>query len=187
MPAKKPLSLLESHLTKAELQERSARESALMPSELLSIEVPPGLMGKHYEYAANVWRRCVGLYTQLSATIATPLDENLLEKYCKAEQQFVEVEKMRDEKIAECESARDKAKRIELGNDEKQVKEWRQMWNIVNGMEKLVTVLDARLDAKGKYIHTMQQSLYLTPRSRAGVTPKKKEAQVIDSFGSDFD
>ena len=187
MPAKKPLSLLESHLTKTEIEERSARESALMPSELLSLEIPPGLMGKRYEYAAKVWRRCVSLYKELSATIATPLDENLLEKYCKAEQQFVEMEKMRDGKIAECEDAREKAKKIKLGSDEKQIKEWRRMWDIVNGMEKNVTALDARLDAKGKYIHTMQQSLYLTPRSRAGVTPKRKEMHIIDSFGSAFD
>lgn len=187
MPAKKPLSLLESHLTKAERQERIGRESALTPSELLSGDIPPGLTGKRYEYAAKVWRRCVSLYKELSSTIATPLDENLLEKYCKAEQQFVEMEKMRAEKIADCESAKEKAKKIKLGSDEKHIKEWRKMWEIVNGMEKTVTVLDARLDAKGKYIHSMQQSLYLTPRSRAGVTPKKKDAQVIDSFGKDFD
>ena len=187
MPAKKPLALLESHLTKAEIQERSDRESALIPSEMLSIEIPPGLMGKRYEYAAKVWQRCITLYKELSATIATPLDENLLEKYCKAEQQFVEIEKMRDEKIAECETARDKAKKIKLSSDEKQIKEWRRMWDIVNGMEKNVTALDARLDAKGKYIHTMQQSLYLTPRSRSGVAPKAKEKPIVDPFGSKFD
>jgi phage terminase small subunit len=187
MPAKKPLPLLESHLTKAEIQERSERESALTPTELLSAEIPAGLRGKRYEYAAKVWRRCISLYMELSATIATPLDENLLEKYCKAEQQFIEMEKMREEKIAECEVARDKASKIKLGSDEKQIKEWRLMWDMVNGMEKIVTVLDARLDAKGKYIHSMQQSLYLTPRSRAGVAPKKKEPKVIEMFAEQFD
>jgi hypothetical protein len=182
MPAKKPLALIVRHDTKKEIRERSERESAMVPTELLSVDVPHALEGERYKYAAKAWKRCVSLYLDLQSAIATPLDENLLVKYCKAEQQFIEMEKLRDEKINEWEVARGKANKIKLTGDAKQLKEWRQMWELINDMERVITVLDARLDAKGKYIHSMQQSLYLTPRSRAGVTPSKRKAEVIDVF-----
>jgi len=35
-------------------------------------------------------------------------------------------------------------------------------------------------------LHSLAQSLYLTPRSRAGVDPKRKEPEQVDMF-SDFD
>jgi hypothetical protein len=35
--------------------------------------------------------------------------------------------------------------------------------------------MDARLDGKRKLIYALAQSLYLTPRSRAGVAPTEKE------------
>ena len=37
--------------------------------------------------------------------------------------------------------------------------------------------IDARLDGKRKLIHLLAQSLYLTPRSRAGVVPPQKEEE----------
>jgi hypothetical protein len=187
MPAKKPLSLIVRHDTKEQISKRADQEAAMTPIELLSAEVPPVLRGERYKYAAEVWKRCVNLYSELKGVIATPLDENLLIKYCKAEQQFIEMEKFRLEKINDWEAARTKAKKIKLTGNEKQIKEWRVMWKLVNDMEKGVALLDARLDAKGKYIHAMQQSLYLTPRSRAGVSPTKKAPEVIDAFSKNFD
>jgi phage terminase small subunit len=40
--------------------------------------------------------------------------------------------------------------------------------------------MDARLDGKRKLLHTLSQSLYLTPRSRAGVAPEQKEPEHDD-------
>jgi hypothetical protein len=37
--------------------------------------------------------------------------------------------------------------------------------------------MDARLDGKRKLLHSIAQSLYLTPRSRAGVAPPEKEPE----------
>ena len=56
------------------------------------------------------------------------------------------------------------------------------MWRIVSDMEKIIIVLDARLDGKGKYLHSLEQSLYLTPRSRAGVAPVQKEKEKEDDL-----
>lgn len=187
MPAKKPLALIVRHSTKDEKKDRLAQESAMTPIEMLSLEVPPALQGERYKYAAGVWVRCIGLYLELQKMLATPLDENLLIKYCKAEQQFVEIEQFRDEKIKELASIREKAGKIKLTSDAKQLKEWRQVLMAINDMEKNIAFLDARLDAKGKYIHSMQQSLYLTPRSRAGVNPQKKREEVVDLFSKQFD
>jgi hypothetical protein len=187
MPAKKPMSLIVRHNTKNEKKNRLDQESAMTPVEMLSLETPPALQGEQYRYAASVWVRCIGLYLELQSMLATPLDENLLIKYCKAEQQFVEMERLRDEHIKELVSIREKAGKIKLTGDAKQLKEWRQVLIAINNIEKNIASLDARLDAKGKYIHSMQQSLYLTPRSRAGVTPPKKREEVIDLFSKQFD
>lgn len=187
MPAKKHSSLIVRHSTKDEKKDRLSQESAMTPIEMLSLEVPPALQGERYRYAAGVWIRCIGLYLELQTMLATPLDENLLIKYCKAEQQFVEIEQFRNEKIEELISTREKARKIKLTGNVKQLKEWRQIQTTINEMEKNIASLDARLDAKGKYIHSMQQSLYLTPRSRAGVSPQKKREEVIDLFSKQFD
>ena len=40
---------------------------------------------------------------------------------------------------------------------------------------------DARLDGKRKLLHDLEKSLYLTPRSRAGVEPPTKEPDVPKS------
>lgn len=184
MPAKKSISLSVRHSTKSEIEERRLQESAMTPIEMLSLEVPPDLQGKRYRYAAAVWVRCVGLYLELQNVLATPLDENLLIKYCKAEQQFVEIEQMRDEKILDLKTAKEKAKKVKLTGDAERNKAWQQIWRVIGDIEKSIATLDARLDAKGKYIHSMQQSLYLTPRSRAGVAPKNKQEETIDPMHS---
>ena len=187
MPAKKPLSLIAKHLTNDERSERSARESSLMPLTKLSEKIPQSIEGEEYKLAASIWKRSVILYTELKSVIATPLDENLLIKYCIAEQQFKELEGFRNEKISEWEDIKGKAKKIKLTDNADQINAWRRMWIVVNEMEKIITMLDARLDAKGKYIHSLQQSLYLTPRSRAGVEPQLKEKAKKDTFGKNFD
>jgi hypothetical protein len=186
MPAKKPIALIAKHLTKAEQSARTERESEITPITLLSAEIPDSLKGGEYKHAAKVWIRSINLYAELKGVIATSLDENLLVKYCKAEQQFVELEGFRSEKIQEWEGFKNRAKKINLTSEENQIKEWRRMWSVINEMEKIVTVFDARLDAKGKYIHSLEQSLYLTPRSRSGVAPTEKEKAKGDIFGDEF-
>ena len=41
--------------------------------------------------------------------------------------------------------------------------------------------MDARLDGKRKLIFSLAQSLYLTPRSRAGVAPEEKDGEEPQS------
>jgi hypothetical protein len=180
MPAKKPLSLIERHFTKEERESRLLRESALEPITQLSADIPESLQGKEYKHAAQVWKKSIDLYSELQSKVATSLDQNLLIKYCKADQQFIELENLRSEKISQWESCKEKAKRIKMTSDEKQLKTWSNMWHIVNDMEKIIIVLDARLDGKGKYLHSLEQSLYLTPRSRSGVAPTEKAKEKED-------
>jgi len=60
------------------------------------------------------------------------------------------------------------------------LKEWTAMQEVVNGFYMRIQGMDARLDGKKKLILAMQQSLYLTPRSRAGVAPTDKEPEHDD-------
>ena len=184
MPAKKPLTMIEKHLTKEERESRLLRESALEPITQLSADVPFPLQGKSNKHAAQVWSRSIQLYSELKGKVATSLDQNLLIKYCKADQQFLELENLRSEKISQWEESKAKAKRVKLTSDEKQINAWAKMWRIVSDMEKIIIVLDARLDGKGKYLHSLEQSLYLTPRSRAGVAPVQKEKEKEDNLKS---
>jgi len=50
-----------------------------------------------------------------------------------------------------------------------------KMASKINTAFETIIKLDARIDQKRKMLLTMRQSLYLTPRARAGVAPKGKE------------
>jgi hypothetical protein len=50
-----------------------------------------------------------------------------------------------------------------------------------------VVKVDGRVDRKRALLLQLRQSLYLTPRSRAGVMPKSKSEEKADEFGDEFD
>jgi len=96
-------------------------------------------------------------------------------KYCLLEEEVVELGGMRATIKKEWETALKQANKIKPTTDT--LKEWVQMWNIVNALFQRFQGIDARLDGKRKLLHTLSQSLYLTPRSRAGVEPPTKPVE----------
>ena len=184
MPAKKPNTLSARHSTKAETAARVDAEAAMTPRTELTVDVPPQLAGRDNIYAAQVWRRIVSLYAEVDGTIATAFDADLLVKYALLEQELRELADMRKAVKKDLEDNKKVVAKIKP--NDKTLKEYVRLWEVVNGLFARYQGLDARLDGKRKLLHSLAQSLYLTPRSRAGVEPKRKEPEQADMF-SDFD
>jgi hypothetical protein len=173
MPAKKHSSLNNRNDTKADIAARTKAESAMTPKTELSLK-PPGSLNGH-KLAVATWKRVVGLYLEIEGKIATSFDSDVLVKYCLLEEEVVRFATMRDETEKDWKEQRKAAMKIKPNKDT--LKDWVAMWGIVNALGDKVIRYDARLDGKRKLLHTLSQSLYLTPRSRAGVEPPTKPAE----------
>lgn len=171
MPASKPNILNTRNDTKSDRAARNAAESAMKPKTPLSLDVPSGLNG--HKIASATWKRIVGLYLETDGDIATSFDVDLLVKYCLLEEEVVQLAKMRESMRDDWQTNQKTAKKIKPKSDT--LKTWVQMWDVVNGMFQRFQGMDARLDGKRKLLLSVSQSLYLTPRSRAGVAPPEKE------------
>jgi hypothetical protein len=148
------------------------------PKTLLKASVPTRLRGRDHTYAAGTWCWAIKIYAEVEGTLATAFDQPLLEKYCLLEEQVIELEKLRKTIREDWESSSKAAKKIKPNADT--LKDWVAMWNVVNALFQRFQGIDARLDGKVKLLHSISQSLYLTPRSRAGVAPTEKEQQKDD-------
>lgn len=175
MPATKPAALVDvdQHQGKRAHVDRVASEHALMPRTDLSLAAPAILRG--HSKASRTWKRIVGLYAEVDGKIATAFDADLLTKYCLLEEEVDELALMRKRIKTTWETQERNAKAIKPSAEN--LKDWLHMWDVVNGLLTRFQGMDARLDGKRKLLHTLAQSLYLTPRSRAGVTPPLKEPQ----------
>lgn len=154
MPAGKPSALHTRHATKAEAEKRSAVES-LMSGRALSARVPGRLKG--HGPATAAWRRLMAELKELEAVIVTRLDLDLLIDYCMLTEQVEELDELR----------RDTYRAIKDRQAEKQPIEEDDIDAVIK--------IDGRVDRKRALLLQMRQSLYLTPRARAGVAPKEKE------------
>jgi len=172
MPAKKPAGLIERHETAAEAAERAQKENALRPRRLLPGEPPARLDG--YLIARATWRRMMRRWSELEAVIVTSLDWDMLIDYCILMEQVVELDKMRRSAYQVWEKL-DEA--LEKLSDETPAEDQVKMWMKVGGALSDATKLDGRVDRKRALLHQWRQSLYLTPRSRAGTAPTKKEKE----------
>ena len=171
MPARKNSALNKRHNTKKDRSEREAAEAALVPTTELTIKPPAAL--KNHKCASAVWTRIVGLYFETEGKIITAFDQDVLIKYCLAE-----------EELEELYALRASIKKVWLNHlkvlvkihpTNKAMKDYFGALMQANALLQRFQGMDARLDGKRKMIHAMAQSLYLTPRSRAGVAPQEKE------------
>lgn len=178
MPASKPSSLNSRNASKAQLDARESAESALTPKTAITAAVPARLRGTTHAQAAATWKRVINLYLETEGKIITAFDQDLLIKYCLLEEELIELEKLRKQIKEDWEANNKTAKKIKPNPDT--LKDWVNMWNVVNALFQRFQGIDARLDGKRKLLHTLSQSLYLTPRSRAGVAPAEKEPPVDD-------
>ncbi|GAP11755.1 hypothetical protein BECAL_02948 [Bellilinea caldifistulae] len=157
MPVRKPRALIVRHETAAEKTERESREMAMRPNRDLPLSAPARLRG--HEIAEATWRRLMREFMSLEGEIVTRLDFDLLVDYCILTEQVHELDAMRK-------AAYDRwvSLQIEQASEETLVEAY-----------DVVVKLDSRTDRKRALLLQIRQSLYLTPRARAGVAPAKKE------------
>ena len=177
MPAAKPVGLNERHSTRAEIEEREAGEESMRPGGRLQASAPSALKG--HEVASREWRSLIKLYSGLEAEIVSRLDMAILLDYCILVEQIGELDDLR--KMAF--SGYDAAKKVltSFEADGVDVKLVARAVDAMNTIFDNIVKLDGRVDRKRALLHTLRQSLYLTPRARAGVAPKSKEAEAPKS------
>lgn len=173
MPVKKPRNLIVRHETKAEKLVREKRESALSSSRNLPAEAPSRL--NEHPIAAAAWRRLMREYASIEGEIVTRLDMDILIDYCILIEQISELDLMR--KVAYTLWLDFSKKHKDLKNQGEIDEAIAMAVNVVGAFDAIVK-LDARADQKRKSLLQLRQSLYLTPRSRAGVAPKGKEEET---------
>jgi phage terminase small subunit len=170
MPAKKPAALIQKHETSGEKAARAEREALASPERALPKNAPAAL--KDHKVAGEVWRRLMRLYNENEGVIVTRMDIDHLVDYCILAEQTLELDAMRKSAFATfalIEKQREEALKnleidvaISLGGKSMDVSD-------------MIVKLDARSERKRALLKQYRESLYLTPRARAGAAPKKKE------------
>lgn len=161
MPVRKPAGLNGGAATKEMKAKRKTGEASITPAG----EMPKSVTRLDgHKVAQAVWRRLMNEYAGLQATIVTRLDVDMLTDYCLMMEQAIELDR-----------ARVKIKEVADGNATK-IEDRLRAWD-------LLIKLDARYDRKLELLLKWRQSLYLTPRARAGfVPPNKKEEEPEDEL-----
>lgn len=121
----------------------------------------------------------IKLYGEVDGSIATAFDQDLLAKYCLLEDECDTLQNIRDETLTEHSSIKKTLSKFGKPKTE-DIKEYIALLEQKNALLARYQGLDARLDGKRKLLHALAQSLYLTPRSRAGVSPTTKEKPKHD-------
>ncbi len=172
MPARKPAALITRAETRAKKTQRAQGEAALKPRRDLPMEAPARL--KDHDVAAATWRRMMRMYSELDGEVVTRMDLDLLVDYCMLIEQVGELDYMR--KVAHAawlQLAKAHQDLVELGDDDDAV--WMAI-KVVGAFDAVVK-LDGRVDRKRDLLLKWRQSLYLTPRARAGAAPAKKDPE----------
>lgn len=171
MPAAKPKDLTKRHNTKTDRRKRADGEAAITPVIPLTVTPPSQLSG---EVAIRTWTETIAIYLRLPAAIVSILDLGLLTDYCIANQQLSEIDALRTDAMTTYDRA---SKALETVPSSTDAKTLTALINAVNFAFDELLKLDARCDQKRKMLHTMRQSLYLTPRSRAGYVPPERDPE----------
>jgi phage terminase small subunit len=185
MPARKPRSLIVRHETAAEQAERAARELSARPERSLPSSPPAQLKDRLIARAA--WRYLMRRFGETEGEIVTGFDLHLVINFCMALEQLAQLNMMRDKAYEVWLGLAIEHKRLSgIGKVDDVIF---MAIKVVDAFDAVVK-LDSRIDRKADLIHKLSQSLYLTPRSRAGVAPTKKEPesppdeleQLMDEF-----
>lgn len=171
MAAKKDSSLHKRHDAKSDRESRAAAEEALKPTTKLSVKPPAELSG--HARASKIWKRIMSLYGETKGEIITAFDENLLVRYCLSLEEIGEIYGLRKVVLKLWDQHAKWLEKLKPKNEN--LKDYFKALEQVNALLQRFQGMDARLDNKRKMILAMEQSLYLTPRSRAGVVPEEKE------------
>ncbi len=188
MPARKPVDLSVRHSTRAEMDARALAESAMTSARRLPESEPATLID--HPVASREWRKLIRLYNGLDADIVSRLDMGMLLDYCVLIEQLEELDSLRKSAMDGWRSAQKMLEKIqEQKSDDEPIdmKTWIKALEAVNWAYDKIVKIDGRVDRKRALLLQLRQSLYLTPRSRAGVAPKRKEPEKPDEFADEFD
>lgn len=177
MPAKKNSSLNKRHDTKKDKQARESAEAAMAPTTKLTLKPPAALTG--HKVASATWTRLLRLYDETKGTIITAFDEDVLIKYCLAEEELTELAGLRRVIFQTWNTHLKWLNQFKPKGD--QIKDYLGALAQANALLQRFQGIDARIDGKRKLIFSLAQSLYLTPRSRAGVAPTEKPPEAPKS------
>jgi hypothetical protein len=167
VPAAKPLALVTRHDTNEDIAARKEAEAAMRPTTELSGRVPVALHG--HKLAQRVWKRMISIYEEMDAQIVSKLDEDMLVDYCLVMEELVDLDRLHLLSMSVFEQLDERVRDLYSGTDELM-----PLLKQLTLLLKEIKSIDARSDRKRTFLHKLRQSLYLTPRSRAGVTPDGK-------------
>jgi len=172
MPARKPSTLVVRHDTKSDKMARESDENAMLSNRGLPQEAPARLKG--HPAAAKAWRWLMREYGSIDGVIVTRLDQDLLIDYCILIEQTAELDRMR--KMAMNLFDRLSKEYYKLIESDMAADALVLADKITSSFEGIVKI-DSRVDRKRALMLQLRQSLYLTPRARAGVAPKTKDPE----------
>jgi hypothetical protein len=115
----------------------------------------------------------IRMYGELEAQIVSLLDQDMLTDYCLLVEQVQEMDKLRKNAMKSWTKAQAVFDR-KIRKSAFEPKEMANLQDAINATFDDIIKLDARTDRKRSLLLTLRQSLYLTPRSRAGVAPQEK-------------
>lgn len=168
---------------------RERAESAVTPKTALTATPPAELTG--HPRAIAVWRHTLKLYGETEARIVTAFDQGILIDYCKAVEELVELDELRAGSLESHTLMVKSLKALTAKLKKKDAKTvLAEQMAITEKLEMImaqIIKLDGRIDRKRALIHTLRQSLYLTPRSRAGVAPAEREEEIRDEMSKLLD
>jgi phage terminase small subunit len=166
-----------------DLEMMEAAESAVTPKRRLPDNEPKEL--ETHPVAAREWRRLMRLYNSLEADIVSRLDMGMLLDYCISVEQLGELDELRQAVMREWKNTQAIVDDLEsICEEEPDGCDRKELIKAIEragyAFERVVKV-DGRVDRKRALILSFRQSLYLTPRSRAGVTPQDKQKEEAKS------
>src|SRR5260221_717802 len=170
MAASKPTSLNKRSEAKDIIAAKRDTEIANMPKTHISCKPPLSL--RINQIASAVWERIISLQNetqtaQNGSPIITAFDEDLLMDYCKMISEAEELQENRQDLREAVKTLTKAANKLKIKDNGYEY--FLEVWAQVNKLNSNFRGMDARLDTKRAHIKKAAESLYLKPRSRAGV------------------
>jgi phage terminase small subunit len=174
-PARKPIGLKTKHLTAAEKQAGARDEESMKPKRGLPKNPPARLSG--HKVAEATWRQMMREWSNLEAVIVTRLDLDHLLDYCLLMEQVTQFDQMRD---VAYQIWLDLSQERQKLLDEKQLDAALAIGIEAIGAYDAITKSQVRAERIRTMLKLWRESLYLTPRARAGTAPAQKKAEDPD-------
>lgn len=161
----------------------------MTPRTALTARPPADLKG--HPRATAVWKRTLTLYGETEAKIVTGFDQGILVDYCLLVEQLIELDELRRQSLDShgimLKSLKTLIAKLKRSDPKTALAEQMAIAEKLDMVLGQIIKIDGRTERKRVVIHTLRQSLYLTPRSRAGVAPAEREEEIKDEMSKLLD